>query len=155
MSLRSVCGIVAALVLLLPCPAWAGGIDVIGADNVASPEPCVVGDVSVSPTDDGLFYTGFTITNPSATSGCVDYTRWIFVRVIYDATGDSVPDGSFYMVHDAEVTQDATLGVFGGRPAIWADHGYKVKVLVPPLKATTTFLHYYSMVNAKRDEIVP
>lgn len=148
--------IAAAMLVILPGGnAWAEGVDVVGVDNVSTPEPCLVGDLTVAPVDDGVFYTGFTITNPSVTSGCADYTRWIYVRVIYDATGDTVPDGAFYMTVPAEAYSSATLGTFGGKPAIYADHGYKVKVVLPPLKATTTFLYYYGMVNSKRDEIVP
>lgn len=162
MANRTLGCLAAAAVLLAPtvpaAPAAAlpaDSIDVVGVDNVSEPEGCVVGDVDVEPTDDGTNYTGFVITNPSVTDGCAVYKREIYVRVIYDDDGDTVPDGSYYMVIPAQEYSAVTLGVFGGKPAIYLDNGYTTKATTPPPMATTTFLHEYDMVNSKRDEIVP
>lgn len=145
------CALAAALVLALP----TGSIDVVGVDNVATPEPCVIGDVTVAPTDDGTHYTGFTITNPSATSGCSSYDRYIYVRAMYDTNADGEADGSYYMTVPAQAYTADPLGIFGGKPAVWTDNHYKVKATTPPLMSGITFLRYYSMVNSRRDDIVP
>lgn len=150
---RALLAVIAALLLLMPGLASAGEIDVHGVDNMSVYELCVVGEVTVAPVDDGTNITGFVVTVPSASTECATYSRYLHVRALYDNNADGIADGAYYMNVPAQVYSNGTLGIFGGKPAVYADNTYKTKVVTPPPLASTTILRYFSFVTTRKAEV--
>lgn len=142
----------AATVVVALSAATATGVRVVGTTTVWSAATCVIGEVTVVPTNNGTQWTGFTLTNTAASGNGVQ--RDIYVRVTYDTTGDLVADAAYYMsIPAATYSSPVSLGTFspGGRK-IYANNSYKTVVTSPPSMAGTQFVSFYGLVNAARYE---